>query len=101
MKKLPLYLKIIFTIVAFLTVTYAIITFFFNLNFNFTNDITQFTLMILNSIFLLILAFRIYSFKEVGKDTRLLWILLIVFISPSVFIYIWSIDDKFVNERKK
>ena len=99
MKRLSILAKIILSIVVGTTIGYAMVGFFSEEPlFILTNNV-HYGLMALNFIILIYLLYRLFSFKKTSTETKVLWAVLLILISPSMLYYIWVTDDKKVMEN--
>ena len=99
MNKISLLVKLLISLVLVITVVYAISTFFILSPVLVISEQSHFLLMLVNALIIIYLIIRLFRFKKLSRETKILWLLIFVLISPLILYYIWVLDDRFASRE--
>lgn len=95
--KIKPFIKLLISLVLVATLIYAISTFFVLSPALAISEQAHFILMLINAVIVIYLIVRLFRFKKLSSETKILWLLIFIFLSPLVLYYIWVTDEKFVT----
>ena len=90
------FIKLLISLVLVATLVYAISTFFLLSPALAISEQAHFVLMAVNAVIVIYLIVRLFRFKKLSGETKILWVLVFIFLSPLILYYLWVTDDKFV-----
>lgn len=100
MNKINFFVKVLISLILIVTLVYAISTFFILSPTLVISEQAHLIVMLVNALIIIYLIFRLFRFKNLSSETKILWLLIFIFLSPLILYYVWGVDDKLVAIEK-
>ena len=100
MNKINFFVKVLISLILIVTLVYAISTFFILSPTLVISEQAHLIVMLINALIIIYLIARLFRFKNLSSETKILWLLIFIFLSPLILYYVWGVDDKLVAIEK-
>lgn len=99
MNKIKFFVKLLISLILIATLVYAISTFFILSPTLVISEHAHLLVMLINALIIIYLIVRLFRFKNLSIETKILWFLIFIFLSPLILYYVWVADDKLVAKE--